>query len=48
MQRLAKLQAFKLHKLNDAQKMLEEAIKIPNIKPNMLNSCKLDLGECIL
>jgi tetratricopeptide (TPR) repeat protein len=48
MQRLAKLQAFKLHKLNDAQKMLEEAIKIPNIRPNMLNSCKLDLGDVYL
>lgn len=45
MQRLAKLQAFKLHKLNDAQKLLEEAINIPNIKLNLLNSCKLDLGD---
>jgi tetratricopeptide (TPR) repeat protein len=45
MQRLAKLQAFKLHKTNDAQKLLEEAINIPNIKPNLLNSCKLDLGD---
>ena len=45
MQRLAKLQAFKLHKLNDAQKLLEEAITVPNIRPNMLSSCKLDLGD---
>jgi len=48
MQRLAKLQAFKLHKLNEAQKMLEDAIAIPNIKPSMLNSCKLDLGDIYL
>ncbi|MDB5145419.1 MAG: tetratricopeptide repeat protein [Mucilaginibacter sp.] len=48
MQRLAKLQAFKLHKLDDAQKLLEEAINIPNIKPNLLNSCKLDLGDVYL
>jgi tetratricopeptide (TPR) repeat protein len=45
MQKLAKLQAFKLHKLNDAQKLLEEATKIPNIKQSLLNSCKLDLGD---
>jgi tetratricopeptide (TPR) repeat protein len=45
MQRLARLQAFKLHKTEDAQKLLEEAIKIPNIKLNLLNSCKLDLGD---
>lgn len=48
MQRLAKLQAFKLHKLPEAQKMLEDAIAIPNIKANMLNSCKLDLGDVYL
>jgi tetratricopeptide (TPR) repeat protein len=48
MQRLAKLQAFKLHKLDDAQKLLEEAIGIPSIKPNLLNSCKLDLGDVYL
>jgi len=48
MQRLAKLQAFKLHKLADAQKLLEEAIGIPDIKANMLASCKLDLGDIYL
>ncbi len=48
MQRLAKLQAFKLHKLNEAQKLLEEAIGIPDIKLNLLNSCKLDLGDVYL
>jgi tetratricopeptide (TPR) repeat protein len=45
MQKLARLQAFKLHKTEEAQKLLEEAIKIPNIKLNLLNSCKLDLGD---
>jgi hypothetical protein len=48
MQRLANLQAFKLHKLSDAQKLLEEAVKIPGIKPTLLASCKLDLGDISL
>ena len=43
-QRLAKLQAFKLHKLDDAQKLLEEAINTPTSKLSLLNSCKLDSG----
>ena len=45
MQKLARLQAFKLHKFTEAQNLLEEAIKLPNIKANLLNSCKLDLGD---
>lgn len=48
MQRLAKLQAFKLHKTAEAQKILEDAIAVPGIKSNMLNSCKLDLGDIYL
>ncbi|MBV8391508.1 MAG: tetratricopeptide repeat protein [Mucilaginibacter sp.] len=48
MQKLANLQAFKLHKLDDAQKLLEETIKIPGLKLNLLNSCKLDLGDVYL
>ncbi len=48
MQRLAKLQAFKLHKLDDAQKVLEEAVKIPNLKAELAASCKLDLGDVYL
>ena len=48
MQKLAKLQAFKLHKPVDAQKLLEGAINIPDIKLNLLNSCKLDLGDVYL
>jgi outer membrane protein assembly factor BamD (BamD/ComL family) len=48
MQKLASLQAFKLHKLNDAQKMLESAVAIPNIRAELLASCKLDLGDVYL
>lgn len=48
MQKLANLQAFKLHKLDDAQKLLEETIKIPGLKANLLSSCKLDLGDVYL
>jgi TolA-binding protein len=48
MQKLASLQAFKLHKLNDAQKLLESAVAIPNIRTELLASCKLDLGDVYL
>ncbi|MEO6849366.1 MAG: hypothetical protein ABI166_02010, partial [Mucilaginibacter sp.] len=48
MQRLAHLQAFKLHKPNEAQKLLEEAVNIPDIRSNLLNSCKLELGDVYL
>ncbi|WP_428328457.1 tetratricopeptide repeat protein [Mucilaginibacter sp.] len=48
MQKLANLQAFKLHKLADAQKLLEETINLPGIDPNLLASCKLDLGDISL
>ncbi|MDN5285979.1 MAG: hypothetical protein JWR38_2253 [Mucilaginibacter sp.] len=48
MQKLAQLQAFKLHKLNDAQKLLEDAVSIPGIRPELLASCKLDLGDIYL
>jgi tetratricopeptide (TPR) repeat protein len=45
MQRLAKLEAFKLHKYDEAQKLLEEAVALPDIKAGLLASCKLDLGD---
>lgn len=48
MQKLARLQAFKMHKLNDAQKVLEDAINVKNIRPNLLADCKLDLGDIYL
>jgi tetratricopeptide (TPR) repeat protein len=48
MQKLANLQAYKLHMLGDAQKLLEETINIPGIKPALLADCKLDLGDVML
>ena len=48
MQRLAHLEAFKLHNLPAAQKLLEEAINIPNVRPGIQASCKLDLGDVYL
>jgi tetratricopeptide (TPR) repeat protein len=48
MQQLAKLEAFKLHKPAEAQKLLEEAIQIPGVKAGLINSCKLDLGDVYL
>jgi tetratricopeptide (TPR) repeat protein len=48
MQRLANLQAFKLHKLNEAQKVLEDAVKVQQIRPALLAACKLDLGDIYL
>lgn len=48
MQRLAHLEAFKLRNLPAAQKLLEEAINILNVKPGMQAACKLDLGDIYL
>ncbi|CAM3770624.1 tetratricopeptide repeat protein [Mucilaginibacter galii] len=48
MQKLANLQAFKLHKLNDAQRLLEDAVNLPNLRPQLLAGCKLDLGDVYL
>jgi tetratricopeptide (TPR) repeat protein len=48
MQKLANLQAFKLHKLKDAQKLLEDATKLSDIRPGLLADCKLDLGDIYL
>jgi tetratricopeptide (TPR) repeat protein len=48
MQKLANLQAFKLHKITDAKVLLEEAVKIPGVRPVLLASCKLDLGDVSL
>ena len=48
MQKLANLQAFKLHKLNEAQHLLEDAVKIPNLRPQLMAGCKLDLGDVYL
>ena len=48
MQRLAKLEAYKLHNLPEAQKLLEDAINIPNVNLGLQASCKLDLGDIYL
>ncbi len=48
MQKLANLQTFKLHKLNEAQKVLEDAVNIPQIRPALRWACKLDLGDVYL
>lgn len=48
MQKLANLQAFKLHKLKDAQTLLEAAIAIQGVRPALLAACKLDLGDIYL
>jgi thioredoxin-like negative regulator of GroEL len=48
MQKLANLQAFKLHKLKDAQAILENVIAIAGVRPALLASCKLDLGDIYL
>ena len=48
MQKLANLQTFKLHKLDDAQKLLEETLKISGMKSALLANCKLDLGDVLL
>ena len=47
-QRLANLEAFKLHKTAEAQKLLEDVINIPNVRPETLAECKLDLGDVYL
>ncbi|MGI4749564.1 MAG: tetratricopeptide repeat protein [Janthinobacterium lividum] len=48
MQKLARLQAFKLHKTTDAEKLLEQAILVPGIQPKLLADCKMDLGDVYL
>ncbi len=48
MQKLASLQAFKLHKLDAAQRLLEEAVNLQNLRPQLMAGCKLDLGDVYL
>lgn len=48
MQRLANLEAFKLHNLTQAQKVLEEVININGVRFALLSQCKLDLGDVYL
>jgi predicted Zn-dependent protease len=48
MQKLANLQAFKLHKLKEAQIWLDSAVAITDVRPALLASCKLDLADISL
>ncbi|GAB2695364.1 tetratricopeptide repeat protein [Mucilaginibacter koreensis] len=48
MERLAKLQAFKLHKPTEARALLQKAITINGLRPDLLAACKLDLGDAEL
>ncbi|MBK0380393.1 tetratricopeptide repeat protein [Mucilaginibacter segetis] len=48
MQKLANLQAFKLHKLDDAQALLEKAVAVNGVRSSLLADCKLDLGDIYL
>ncbi|MGI4805423.1 MAG: tetratricopeptide repeat protein, partial [Janthinobacterium lividum] len=48
MQKLARLQAFKLHKTADAEKLLEQAVQVPGIQFKLLADCKMDLGDVYL
>jgi tetratricopeptide (TPR) repeat protein len=47
-EKLANLEAFKLHKYNEAQKLLEEVVTIQDLKRTLLANCKLDLGDVYL
>jgi len=47
-EQLAKLQAFKLHKFDEAQQSLEHVITIPGVRPELLAQCKIDLGDIYL
>lgn len=48
MERLARLQAFKLHNLDAAQRLLEKAVQINGLRPDLMAACKLDLGDVYL
>jgi tetratricopeptide (TPR) repeat protein len=48
MQKLARLQAFKLHKTAEAEKLLEQAVQIQGVQPKLLADCKMDLGDVYL
>ena len=45
---LAHLQAFYLGKPDQAQSLLEEAVKIPGVKPSSMAECKLELADILL
>ena len=47
-QKLANLQAFKLHKVKEALKLLDEATHIPGLSGQTLGAVKVDLGDMYL
>lgn len=47
-EQLAKLQAFKLHKIAEAEQLLEHVITMPGVRPELLAQCKIDLGDVYL
>jgi tetratricopeptide (TPR) repeat protein len=47
-QKLANLQAFKLHKTAEALKLLDEGTRIPGVSPQTLAAVKVDLGDVYL
>jgi len=46
--KLAHIQAFYLNKAADAILLLENALKIPRLTPDLLAECKLELGDILL
>jgi len=48
MQKLARLQAFKLYKTAEAEKLLEQAVQVQGIQSKLLADCKMDLGDIYL
>jgi tetratricopeptide (TPR) repeat protein len=48
MQKLARLQAFKLHKTTEAEKLLEQAVQVQGVQSKLLADCKMDLGDVYL
>ncbi|RYY08175.1 MAG: tetratricopeptide repeat protein [Sphingobacteriaceae bacterium] len=48
MQKLARLQAFKLHKTTNAEKLLKQIVQLEGVQPKLLADCKMDLGDVYL
>lgn len=48
MRDLAHLQAFYLDKMDEAVEILDKAVAMPNVNPNTIADCKLELGDILL
>jgi tetratricopeptide (TPR) repeat protein len=48
MRDLAHLQAFYLDKIDEAVEILDKAVAMPNVNPNTIADCKLELGDILL